>query len=138
PADPHPPGNPRSEALDPTPGREYGRSKPAAEGVFPQHAARVPSVIVRPPIVNGPADREFLPALLPMARMGIVFKTGFGPKYYSLVHVDDLCEGILAAAEKGKTLSSEEPSQGVYFLSDGEEYSYQRFCEALAAALGKP
>ena len=88
--------------------------------------------------VYGPADHEFLPALLPMARMGIVFKTGFGPKYYSLVHVDDLCEGILAAAEKGKTLSSEDPSQGVYFLSDGEEYSYQRFCDALAAALGKP
>jgi len=130
-------GKPRSEALEPTPVSEYGRSKLAAEVVLRQYANRVPCVIVRPPIVYGPADHEFLPALLPMARMGIVFKTGFGPKYYSLVHVEDLGEGILAAAERGKTLSSEDPSQGVYFLCDGEEYSYQRFCDALAAALGK-
>ncbi len=130
-------GKPRCEALEPTPVSEYGRSKLAAEVVLRRHADRVPCVIVRPPIVYGPNDREFLPALLPMAKMGVVLKTGFGPKHYSLVHVEDLCEGILAAAEKGKTLSSEDPARGVYFLSDGEEYSWEQFCSALATALGK-
>lgn len=130
-------GRPRREALEPTPVSEYGRSKLAAEMILRKHADRVPCVIIRPPIVYGPADREFLPALLPMARRGLVFKAGFGPKYYSLVHVEDLCEGILAAAQKGKTLRSEDRSQGVYFLCDGEEYSYERFCNTLASALGK-
>jgi dihydroflavonol-4-reductase len=130
-------GKPRCEALEPTPVSDYGRSKLAAEMVIRKYADRVPCVIVRPPIVYGPNDREFLPALLPMARFGLVLKTGFGPKHYSLVHVDDLCGGILAAAEKGRTLSSEDMSQGVYFLSDGEEYSWEDFCKTLAAALGK-
>jgi len=130
-------GKPRCEALEPTPVSEYGRSKLAAEMVMRKYADRVPCVVVRPPIVYGPNDREFLPALLPMAQLGLVLKTGFGPKHYSLVHVQDLCEGILAAAEKGKTLSSEDMSRGVYFLSDGEEYSWEQFCQALATALGK-
>jgi len=130
-------GKPRSESLAPTPVSDYGRSKLAAEMVIRKYADRVPSVIIRPPIVYGPYDREFLPALLPMARLGLVLKTGFGPKHYSLVHVDDLCQGILAAAERGKTLSAEDPSQGVYFLCDGEEYSWEDFCKSLAKALGK-
>ncbi len=130
-------GKPRCERLEPTPVSDYGRSKLAAEMVIRKYADRVPSVIIRPPIVYGPNDKEFLPALLPMARLGLVLKSGFGPKHYSLVHVDDLCQGILAAAEKGKTLSSADTSQGVYFLSDGEEYSWEDFCKSLAAALGK-
>src|SRR5215470_14489576 len=82
-------GKPRCEALEPTPVSEYGRSKLAAEMVMRKYADRVPCVIVRPPIVYGPNDREFLPALLPMAQLGLVLKTGFGPKHYSLVHVQD-------------------------------------------------
>jgi nucleoside-diphosphate-sugar epimerase len=95
-------------------------------------------VIIRPPIVYGPYDKEFLPALLPMARMGWILKSGFGPKRYSLIHVDDLCEGLLSAAVKGKTLSQDEPGDGVYFLSDGRDYSWEEFCQVLAQALGKP
>jgi nucleoside-diphosphate-sugar epimerase len=130
-------GKPRCEGIEPKPVSDYGRSKLAAEMVIRKYADRVPCVIVRPPIVYGPNDKEFLPALLPMARLGLVLKSGFGPKHYSLVHVDDLCEGMLAAAEKGKTLSPEDPSQGVYYLSDGVEHSWENFCSSLAAALGK-
>ena len=43
-----------------------------AHGQLPSSdlADRLEAVIVRPPIVYGPADREFLPALLPMAKLG--------------------------------------------------------------------
>jgi nucleoside-diphosphate-sugar epimerase len=130
-------GKPRCEALDPAPVSEYGKSKLAAEMIVRRYADRLPSVVIRPPIVYGPRDREFLPALLPMARLGLVLKNGFGPKHYSLVHVDDLCEGMLAASVKGKLIDGEDMSQGVYFLSDGKEHSWEQFCGALALALGK-
>jgi nucleoside-diphosphate-sugar epimerase len=129
---------PRSETDDPRPVSAYGRSKLAAEMAIRKFADRVPSVIVRPPIVYGPWDKEFLPALLPMARLGWVLKSGFGPKRYSLIHVDDLCEALLSAATQGKTLSPEDPGAGVYFLSDGRDYSWEEFCLVLARALGKP
>ncbi|HME92138.1 MAG TPA: NAD-dependent epimerase/dehydratase family protein, partial [Myxococcaceae bacterium] len=130
-------GKPKSEDEEPSPVSTYGRSKLAGEMALRQFADRLPCVIVRPPIVYGPCDREFLPALLPMARMGLMLKSGFGPKYYSLVHVDDLCEGILGAALKGKTLDPNDPAQGVYFLSDGCEYSWEEFSAALSRALGR-
>jgi len=130
-------GKPKSEEEEPSPVSTYGRSKLAGEMALRQFADRLPCVIVRPPIVYGPCDREFLPALLPMARLGLMLKSGFGPKHYSLVHVDDLCQGILGAAVKGKTLSSIDPAQGVYFLSDGREYSWEEFSSALSRALGR-
>jgi nucleoside-diphosphate-sugar epimerase len=130
-------GKPKREDDEPTPVSVYGRSKLAGEMALRQFADRLPCVIVRPPIVYGPCDREFLPALLPMARAGLMFKSGWGPKQYSLVHVDDLCNGILGAALKGRTLSSTDAAQGVYFLSDGREYSWEEFSSALSKALGK-
>jgi dihydroflavonol-4-reductase len=97
----------------------------------------VPSVIVRPPVVYGPGDTVNLPPLLKMAKLGLFVKPGFRPKYYSFIHVDDLCEAIYAAGTTGKTLSSEDPTQGVYFVSDPTIYSYEQFCQALSSAVGK-
>lgn len=131
-------GKPLREADEPAPLSIYGRSKLGGELAVRAYADRVPSVIVRPPIVYGPADRDFLPALLPMAKRGLVLKSGFGPKHYSLVHVDDLCEAILLAAEKGQTISSRDPGAGVYHVSDGREYTWEEVCDALMRALGRP
>lgn len=130
-------GKPLREEDEPAPLSIYGRSKLGGELAVRAFADRVPSVIVRPPIVYGPADREFLPSLLPMAKLGLVLKSGFGPKHYSLIHVDDLCEALMLAAEKGKTLNSKEPSTGVYYVSDGREYSWEEVCDALTRALGR-
>jgi nucleoside-diphosphate-sugar epimerase len=86
--------------------------------------------------VYGPGDQEFLPSILPMARLGLVLKSGFGPKHYSVIHVDDLCTALLAAAERGQTLKADDPSTGVYTVSDGTEYPWEEVCAKLATALG--
>jgi dihydroflavonol-4-reductase len=131
-------GRPRREEDEPRPVSVYGRSKLAGEMAVRQYADRVPSVIVRPPIVYGPADKEFLPSLLPMARFGLYLKSGTGPKRYSLIHVDDLCEGLYAAAMKGKTLEPGVSEQGVYFLTDGrDEYTWEEVCAELGRAYGR-
>ncbi|MGA9524825.1 MAG: NAD-dependent epimerase/dehydratase family protein [Myxococcaceae bacterium] len=131
-------GRPLREEDEPRPISVYGRSKLAGELAVRQYADRVPSVIVRPPLVYGPADKEFLPSLLPMARFGLYLKSGTGPKRYSLIHVDDLCEGLIAAAMKGKTLQSGVPGQGLYFVTDGrDEYSWEEVCDELGRAWGR-
>jgi dihydroflavonol-4-reductase len=136
-AGPSIPGRPRREEEPPAPVSIYGHSKLGAEQALREFASRVPAVIVRPPIVYGPGDQEFLPSILPMARLGLVLKSGFGPKHYSLIHVDDLCTALLAAAERGQTLRADDPAAGVYMVSDGVEYRWEDVCEVLAQALGR-
>lgn len=130
-------GAPLRETDTPSPLSVYGRSKLAGEKAARQYADKVPTVIVRPPTVYGPADKEFLGSFLTMGKLGLFVKPGFGPKEYSLIHVNDLCEALVAAAEKGKTISAERPDDGVYYVSDGREYRWEEFCAAFSRALGR-
>ncbi len=130
-------GKPRTEDEQPAPVSMYGRSKLAAEQAAREFADRVPTVIVRPPIVYGPGDLTNLPPLITMGKTGVYLKAGLGPKHFSFVHVDDLNQALLAAAERGKTLSREDPTQGIYFASDPNPYSWEDFCTALSRALGR-
>jgi dihydroflavonol-4-reductase len=120
-----------------SPVSHYGRSKLAAENVARSFADRVPVVIVRPPIVYGPGDTEFLPSLLPMARRGLMLQGGLGRKRYSVIHVSDLCSALLAAAARGRTVRADDMAAGVYTPSDGTVYSTQEFSAALARTLGR-
>ncbi|MGW2189689.1 NAD-dependent epimerase/dehydratase family protein [Streptomyces sp. NPDC001719] len=135
-AGPSRPGRPRTEDDPPTPVSHYGRSKLAGEQAVRGWADHLDAVVVRPPIVYGPGDPAFLPSLLPMIRKGLVLKAGFGPKHYSLIHVDDLCAALLAATDRGTTMRSENPSSGVYTVSDGQEYTWQRLCRTVADVMG--
>lgn len=130
-------GRPRREEEQPAPISDYGRSKLAGELAVRELSDRVPSVIVRPPIVYGPADHEFLPSVLPMAKLGLILKSGLGPKHYSLVHVDDLCEGLIAAFERGSPVVPTVPGSGLYYVDDGREYSWEDICQILAHAVGR-
>ncbi|MEV8287735.1 NAD-dependent epimerase/dehydratase family protein [Streptomyces niveus] len=136
-AGPSQPGRPRQEEDPPLPVSRYGRSKLAAEYAVRDLSHRVPATIVRPPIVYGPGDPAFVPSLLPMVRAGVVLKAGFGPRGYSLVHVDDLCEALLAAALRGRRLAASRPADGVYSVSDGATHTWDDLCGALARALGR-
>jgi nucleoside-diphosphate-sugar epimerase len=133
------PGHPRREEEPAAPVSLYGRSKLGGEEALREFAHRVPCIVLRPPIVYGPGDQEFLPSILPMARLGLVLKSGFGPKHYSVIHVDDLCTALLAAAERGPTLRADDAISGVYTVSDGTEYAWEDVCAKLswaASALG--
>jgi nucleoside-diphosphate-sugar epimerase len=130
-------GKPRTEDQQPAPVSMYGRSKLAEEQAAREFADRVPTVIVRPPFVYGPGDLTNLPPLIAMGKTGVYLKAGLGPKHFSFVHVDDLNQALIAAAERGKTLSRENPSEGIYFASDPTPYSWEDFCIALSRALGR-
>ncbi len=134
-AGPSGPAHARTEEDAPEPVSLYGQSKLQAEEALRTFAG-LQATVLRPPIVYGPGDKEVMPPLLRMARLGIILKAGFAEKRYCLVHVEDLCAGILAAAERGRRLGRS-GSEGIYFLSDGDEHSWDDVGEAVCAALGR-
>jgi len=131
-------GQPRVESDPPTPVSAYGRSKLSGEQAAAGYAAAAPITIVRPPIVFGPGDEGVLEMFRPIARRGIHVAPGRGGFRFSLVHVTDLVEGLLLAAEKGERLQrSGSPGQGVYFMAAEDEPTYAELGQALAIALEK-
>jgi nucleoside-diphosphate-sugar epimerase len=92
---PCPGATPLNEECEPAPVTHYGKSK--LEG---EHAARthVPdAVIVRPPVVYGPRDTGVYSILKSVSR-GVVLQIAGGERWFSMVYVDDLVDGLLAAA----------------------------------------
>ena len=136
-AGPSPSHRPRTELDEPAPVSWYGRSKLAAEAAVREFAARLPAVIIRPPIVYGPGDRVNLPPLLAMARLGVFVKPGLRRRPFSFIHVEDLCQGLEQALQRGETVTPEDLSRGVYFVADPDVHTWDGFCAALSHALGR-
>ena len=129
---------PRLESDLPMPVSNYGRSKLAGEQAAAKYAGRMPICIIRPPIVFGPGDGGVLEVFRPIARWGIHVVPGRGERCFSLVHVADLVEGLLLAAEKGERLRPDgAPGQGVYFVAAEHDPTYSELGQAMARALGK-
>jgi nucleoside-diphosphate-sugar epimerase len=136
-AGPSMPGRPRAESDPPAPVSSYGQSKLAAEEELRAMGSALEASIVRPPIVYGPRDKEFLPSLFQFAKTGLVLKSGFADKRYSIVHVDDLVDLVIAVAERGARLGSTAASSGVYFGDDGLEHTWDALAQGALAALGR-
>jgi nucleoside-diphosphate-sugar epimerase len=74
----------------------------------------------------------------PIARWGIHVVPGHGERCLSLIHVADLVEGLLLAAEKGERLHHNgSPGQGIYFMAADDYPTYSELGQAMAIALGK-
>jgi nucleoside-diphosphate-sugar epimerase len=90
-------------------------------------ASGVDWVIVRPPGVYGPADREMLD-IYKLAGRGLYVAP---PGRLSLIHVDDLARALLALAAGG-------PSHCVLEIDDGAGgISHPEFAAAIGAGLGR-
>ncbi len=118
---------PRCEADPPCPLTWYGRSKLAAEQEV--LVSGLASVILRPPVVFGPRDRDVL-GYFRLARRGILPSAG-GGRRYSVVYAPDLADGLLRAAETPC------PSGSVFHLT-GPDLTWAEFGQRIAAALGRP
>jgi nucleoside-diphosphate-sugar epimerase len=128
----------RMEGDVPAPVSNYGRSKLAGEQAAAKYAGKVSISIVRPPIVFGPGDRGVLEIFRPIARWGLHIVPGGGERRFSLIHVDDLVEGLLLAAEKGERLrEGGTGGEGIYFIGGEDHPTYAQLGQAIATALGR-
>lgn len=105
----------------------YGASKERAEDLV--HSSGLDWVIVRPPAVYGPGDRETL-ELFRMARLGLMLMPPKGR--ISIIHVHDLARLLLALADP------KAPSHCLIEPDDGRAggWTHREFARALADAVG--
>ena len=94
----------------------YARSKRGGEQLI-QRSTDLDWVILRPPAVYGPGDKEMLPVFHAMAR-GIATVPGSAEARMSLIHVSDLVEAILACLQHGDTRHQ------ILSLCDGKQNGY--------------
>ncbi|HEX6217713.1 MAG TPA: NAD-dependent epimerase/dehydratase family protein [Sphingomicrobium sp.] len=106
---------------------QYGASKARSEELVGRSG--LDWVIVRPPAVYGPGDRETL-ELFKMAKSGVVFLPPRGR--LSVIHADDLSRLLIALAE------GQAPTKEVVEPHDARAngWSHREFAEALAGAVG--
>ena len=105
----------------------YGASKESAEELV--HSSGLDWVIVRPPAVYGPGDKETL-ELFRMAKLGVMLMPPKGR--VSVIHVDDLSRLLLATAAYSA------PSNILIEEDDGKPggWTHREFARALGRAVG--
>jgi nucleoside-diphosphate-sugar epimerase len=141
-AGPAPWGRLRTDDDPICPVSHYGRSKRAGELVAEEFAGRLPISVIRPGIVFGEGDMQNLATVLAVARTRIHFVPSYLPNRYSMIHVADLVEVLIRAAQRGKRLTPEacaggSPTKpGYYFAASGEDPTYFEFGRLIAGALG--
>lgn len=122
-------GKPATEDMPSAPATNYGRSKVEQEQLAKTYMSDLPITIIRPPVVYGPRDTEVL-LLFKTLQKRLMAMVGFSEKYYSLVYVDDLINGMLLAATSDKTIGQ------MYFLGPAQaEYAYSELCLKVADLL---
>lgn len=119
-----------AESDTPRPVSAYGRSKLRGERAAMAASGEVPVTIVRPPAVYGPGDRDVLQVFQMLSR-GVLVGAGRAERQrFSMIYVDDLVEGIVAAARSGKAEGR------LYYLSSLRPYGWEEFLIAARPALG--
>jgi nucleoside-diphosphate-sugar epimerase len=115
----------------------YGESKLAGEKRAQSFKEQISLIVVRPPLVYGPKDVAVFVLIKAVSKnLMLIPSAGSvdGRKYYSAIHVSDLCEALLSAA----VLSADKFQSGETFYASGDGiYSYQEILTSMAKAMGK-
>lgn len=121
-----------AEDEQPAPVSQYGLSKLLGERAVLALAASHPVAVARPAMVYGPGDTAFVPLYRCMAR-GILPASGPVGQRFSIVHVDDLVDGlclVLASLrERGKG--------GPFHFAGPESFAWEDYAAAFGQALGR-
>lgn len=129
---------PKIEEDEPQPVSNYGKSKRAGELAATEFADKVPISVIRPPIVFGERDIQVAEMFRAIRRMRAHVVPGWKRRRFSLIHAEDLATAMLLAAEKGKRLSKDNPSQGIYFVAGDEQPSYGELGRLIGRQISRP
>jgi nucleoside-diphosphate-sugar epimerase len=82
------------------------------------------TVVVRPRFVWGEGDTTLLPEMVSMVEAGRFAWVAGGKNVTDIAHVDNVVEGLIRGAERGK------PGEA-YFITDGEPVVFREFISAM-------
>jgi len=118
-------GLPVGEETPYHPVSHYGKSKMLAELEVMRAAVKLPVTIVRPSAVYGPRERDMFGYMKTIKR-GLRPLIGFHDKLMSLIHIEDLVNGIILAGESARSPGEK------YFLGSEEYYTYREVGATIA------
>ncbi|CAN5878153.1 NAD-dependent epimerase/dehydratase family protein [soil metagenome] len=128
-------GNPivRADETVPLPHKpagQYPLTKGLAEqAVIAANSAGFETVVIRPRFIWGAGDTSLFPKLVDRVNNNSYAWVGGGHYLTSTCHVDNVVEGALLAAERGR------PGE-IYFLTDGEPVDFRDFLSKMFEAHG--
>ena len=125
---PSPDGLPRPADAKPAPVTAYGRSKLAAEERVRGASGQLPTVVIRPPVVHGPRDRETL-AFFRAVKLGVFPLTGSPDSVLSMVYVTDCADACVRALE------ADVASGSAFDVEDGHPETLSTIIGHIEAAL---
>lgn len=126
---------PRVESDLDEPVSNYGQSKLEGEKRLLQFKEEFPISIIRPSMAYGPRDRTLAVLSQALARNLMPILQGStlgGHKYYSAIHVLDLCRGLVQAAVSPQ---NRVPSGEVFYLSGDGVHTYQEMMGVISERL---
>lgn len=122
---------PMDETVDLPADTPYGQSKYAAEQLV-LHGGYVPHpVVIRPSMVYGDTEKGNLPRMIKAIRSGLFPPLPETNNRRSMLHVDDLVQAALLAAEKPQAAGQ------IYIVTDDQPYSTRRISDWIRAGLDK-
>jgi nucleoside-diphosphate-sugar epimerase len=108
----------------------YPRSKAMAEEVLLAAGGSMERVVLRPRFVWGAGDTSLLPGILALVHAGRFAWIGGGRHLTDTTHVENVVEGLVLAAEKGR-------DREIYFVTDGEPVVFREFVSELISTQGE-
>ncbi len=115
---------------EPHPISQYGKSKLEEEKLVKQYFDKIPITIVRPPAVYGERETDIY-IFFKTFKSGLMTMVGFDKKLVSLVHAEDLVNGIFLAATNEKSIGE------TYYVGSEKFYTWDEIGDATAKAFGK-
>lgn len=123
-------GKPITEEYPCSPITTYGKSKLEQEKLVNSYKDKLPITICRAPAVYGERDTEIF-IFFQTFNKGLMTTIGFDKKVISLIHVRDLVEGFVLAAQ------SEKAKGETYFISSEKYYTWDEVGEVTRKIMNK-
>ncbi|MDZ7292683.1 MAG: NAD-dependent epimerase/dehydratase family protein [candidate division KSB1 bacterium] len=127
-AGPSPDGHLLTEDEQPKPVSIYGQSKLAGEVACQEFKQELPITIIRPSAVYGPREKDIY-QYFKQVKLGLRLRLGGHERKVSIIHVDDLVNGIFTASQHQRAIGE------TYFMANPQPSDWQELGQAIAGVM---